>query len=77
MGVPTGQVGWVLLLDRLVGCSYWTGCTRLRTHETVLELVCRLLLEKTNWTGWVGVDTDQAVWLILLDRLDDGSYWRG
>ncbi|WDT36746.1 hypothetical protein PVA38_10740 [Streptococcus pneumoniae D39] len=29
-----------------VGCIYSVSYTHLRAHETVLDLVCRLLLEK-------------------------------
>ena len=36
------QLIWVLLMSNLMAVSY----THLRAHETVLDLVCRLLLEK-------------------------------
>mgnify|MGYP003380436774 CR=1 FL=1 len=32
------------------GSNYPVSYTHLRAHETVLDLVCRLLLEKTNHT---------------------------
>ena len=41
-GVPGGQDGGIG--ERLAAVSY----THLRAHETVLDLVCRLLLEKKN-----------------------------
>ena len=34
------------VIDKAVAVSY----THLRAHETVLDLVCRLLLEKNNTT---------------------------
>ena len=34
--------------DYLVGCPSPVSYTHLRAHETVLDLVCRLLLEKKN-----------------------------
>ena len=36
------EVAVVVVLERVVAVSY----THLRAHETVLDLVCRLLLEK-------------------------------
>src|SRR5664280_2071545 len=36
----------MLDLDHGVGCSTTVSYTHLRAHETVLDLVCRLLLEK-------------------------------
>ena len=39
-----GETGMAHLLEHLVSVSY----THLRAHETVLDLVCRLLLEKKN-----------------------------
>ena len=39
-----GKTGAEALIARLIPVSY----THLRAHETVLELVCRLLLEKKN-----------------------------
>ena len=56
-GVPTygrlvvglgdkGMAGQAVLFAALIAVSY----THLRAHETVLDIVCRLLLEKTKLT---------------------------
>ena len=42
--LPPGTRGRVALADAVDAVSY----THLRAHETVLDLVCRLLLEKKN-----------------------------
>ena len=42
--VSAGNTGGALAAGILHAVSY----THLRAHETVLDLVCRLLLEKTN-----------------------------
>ena len=38
-------------MDRVTAVSY----THLRAHETVLDLVCRLLLEKTNNSSSISI----------------------
>ena len=53
MAAADGQMGQILhaYLDwRLTGDLEWlpVSYTHLRAHETVLDLVCRLLLEKKN-----------------------------
>ena len=45
-------VGWAVLARYLTGvvCAVPVSYTHLRAHETVLDLVCRLLLEKKKYT---------------------------
>ena len=43
--VPVGAI--IVMNDRIIGKGYNpVSYTHLRAHETVLDLVCRLLLEK-------------------------------
>ena len=45
---PAQPVSCTALLAQQVGVSEPVSYTHLRAHETVLDLVCRLLLEKNN-----------------------------
>ena len=42
------DINLVILPDRFTVISGPVSYTHLRAHETVLDIVCRLLLEKTN-----------------------------
>ncbi len=44
--VEMHELGCVVMRD--LGCVATGAYTHLRAHETVLDLVCRLLLEKKN-----------------------------
>ena len=44
-----------LLRLPLARCIDAVSYTHLRAHETLMNLVCRLLLEKSWWARWWGV----------------------
>ena len=42
-------MGGIIIVEALKNVTIWSvSYTHLRAHETVLDLVCRLLLEKKN-----------------------------
>ena len=49
VGALLKKLGWVKKGERVVVIADTVSYTHLRAHETVLDLVCRLLLEKKKY----------------------------